>query len=217
MIILTSIVGEKFYDDVLYKNIDEIKTLSNNIKEFKLYIVTNISSDKISTLFEGRNDITIIEYPYLLWNYVDKLYYTFKLNKELNEDVLWIDINKVIVYENMIKYSTTGNKIKYNKLWTEDNNFLAGKTYWKPFNEISDINSCDVLKIMEQILFVPKGIASEEHLIDILKLKGTLSHQSAFIGFSYKNSNILTIGNGEGVILGYLIKKYNLPHSNFIL
>lgn len=83
--------------------------------------------------------------------------------------------------------------------------------------EILDIDHKDVLKIMKQIFYLPEKISNDDLLIDILKLKGTLSHQSALKNFFYRSDkNEVSIGNGEGVILGYLISKYNLPHHPFL-
>ena len=215
MVILTSIVGEAFYEEMLDKYLDDIKIL-NGEGLSPLYIITNIAGDKIKQLFPNNNNVHIIEYPYLLWNYVDKIYFSFKLGRELNESVLWVDSNKTTVYESMIKQTYPNTKVLYNGLWNEEEDLLIEDDYWEPLIKVLDIPHNKILKIMEQLFFVPKNIVTNDMLVDILKLKGTLSYQSYKINFNYKGGDKhIVIGNGEGVILGYLIEKYKMPYSSF--
>lgn len=213
MVLLTSIVGDYFYEDILEKYLDDIKVLNKKCLP-PLYIITNIGQNRIEQLFPDNDNIHIIDYPYLLWNYVDKIYFSFKLSKELGEGVLWVDVNKSSVYEATFNQTFPNNKILFNSLWDEDDDLLIKDDYWLPLIQVLDIPHNKILKIMEQSFFVPKNIVTNDMLVDILKLKGVLSYQSYKINFNYKGGDKhVVIGNGEGVILGYVIEKYKIPFS----
>lgn len=214
MDIVTSIVGEDYYDNIIKNCGGEVDVLNTLLKDHTLHVISNIGEERIKELYP--NNSVVVDYPYVLWNYVDKIYYSFKISKEKNTDILWVDSNKVSLYMDILTKIQPFNQIKYNGLWDVDDDILIIDDHWKPLMDVLDMDHKSILKIMEQIFYIPENISNNDLLTDILKLKGTLSHQSALKNFFYRSDkNEISIGNGEGIILGYLIEKYKIPHSSF--
>ena len=246
MIILTSIVGRGFYQELIESRKDQIDLLIYIVDQLgekevvELHVITDRNEEEIRKLFNGIH-IHIHVYPYHIWDYVDKLYYSFKLNYVLNRGVLWIDVDKVSVYEMTLLHHNFQMEafIRYQGEWEDrdDNVHHLLDPYFKPLiggilNQHSGwefrgstlshihrdkyVNPMDIPLIHEQILYLPKRISTETILTDIFSLKGTFSHMSAINNFPYKYElDRIVVGNGEGVLLGVIINKYNLPYRSF--
>ena len=224
MIILTSYVDKGYKKELertnVFKDIIKVMKSIDRKHNIKFYIVSNLKN------IEELNDInyTLIDYPRYVWSYVDKIFYSFKMNLEENEEVLWIDFNKFKEYHPLILNVVNNVYKKDSFLYTVTWNERAIEMYcvdkeWRPFHsylEREGIWYKDIIPLLEQFFFIPNGMSTHEILRDIELIKTIVDYGSWMVGYPYKTPNgYPSLGNGEGVVLGYLITKYNLPSGRF--
>ena len=226
MVILTSYV-DYGYSVELQRGFIYIN-LRNTIKKIedpniKLYILTNVTDKKIEGL--ENTDYTVIDYPRYVWSYVEKVFYSFKLSYELGEDVLWVDFDKFGLHNEFImgvvNKRYVNNSLLWHEPWNDEGKYLFRSTreseYFRMFLHRQDIDDGDLEPLMEQIFYIPKGITTVEMLRQIDLAKPLVEHGSFIEGYPRRTPNgLVNQGHGEGIILAYLITKYNLPNGSFL-
>jgi len=223
MILLSAVVGEDFKEEI------EKYEWTHNIKPYigghKLHLITNL---------EGFEEYEIVPYHSHIWNYVDKILYSFILSQKYDEDVLWIDYNKIhkhYYYINLPK----PNEFLIDDIWwmkesedqfrTESNTLRfcdlisKGWTCWEPVQEyINRFHLKNDFTIpMEEVFYIPRGLPNNKIIRTIEILKTVVSYSSYLSNFPYRTINgDIGIGNGEGVILPILSQQhgFNLELCN---
>lgn len=226
MIILTSLVNKGYTEELLrghaYKHISYFYRDINRKYDATFQILTNLPDGKI----EGLEDVGYIpiEYPRYVWSYVDKIFYSFKLSYELNEDVLWVDFDKFGKFRydilNVLNNILPRDRFIYDVPWCDEGKRIFGSTResasFRMFLDRENVSNETIEPLMEQIFYIPKGMVTHDMLRDIELAKPVLEHGSFVGGYPYKTPDgYPSMGNGEGIILGYLISKYNLPTATF--
>lgn len=215
MIILTGYIDRGYKKELTPKTYNDINYI---MKNNNLHILTN-HKEPIEGIKVTYNPI---DYPRYVWSFVDKIFYTFKLSYEYDTDVLWVDFNKFGKYKGYIRMGY-GNvtDLKYDSLWnfTSMAPICHNNKEWQPIKEflIKNGYECsDVHPVLEEIFYIPKGVATPEILTEIELFKSVLEYASFIGDYPYKTiDGYRHIGNGEGVILRYIIEKFNIPHSRF--
>ena len=220
MIILTALVDEGFL-----KEIEQDPThyqTWKRIQDKDIYLITNLK--KIPNMGIKK---TIIPYPKLLWNYMDKIHYSFKLSKELDTDVMWVDFNKVWKFEHIINEMKEDHIFRYYDVWKTMENHHKDQTsarifrfpQYNPLVQYIAKNKVEPHKIiipMEECLYIPKGIVTDEMIMDVELGDGIMGWISFQENYQYRtidgNKNL---NNGEGLFIGYLLEKYKIEHDYF--
>lgn len=215
MVVLTSIVTQDYLNEVVDNAGDSIKTL-NEIPH-QVYVLTDVHNS-IGKLLPKSKTIT---YPRCIWSYADKIYYTFKLSLQLNEDVIWVDGDKAHLHENFLEGGFDKSRLFMSDFWGHNGVLFKieyNHIYWQPLYKYAQRHKVDIYDILlplENFFYVPKGISNMEILKEIEVLKVLLDYQSIIDEFPFINqyTGNVRLGNGEGAILGYLIKKYNIEYT----
>lgn len=226
MIILTSYVDYGYSIELqrgfIYNNIrNTMKKIKN--PNISLHILTNVRDEKI----EGLENVkyTVIDYPRYVWSYVEKVFYSFKLNYELGEDVLWIDFDKFKLHNEFIMGVVNNRYVKNSLLWHEpwndEGKYLFRSTreseFFRMFLHRQNIDDGDLEPLMEQIFYIPKGMSNLDMLREIDLAKPIVEHGSFMEDYPRRTPNgLVHMGHGEGIILAYLITKHNLPNGSFL-
>lgn len=220
MIILTAIVQKGFEREIRNDRIHY--TTWRTIRGKPIYYITNLD-------YIPNKDIihTVVPYPKLCWDYVDKLHYSFRLSKELDTDVLWVDFNKVYKFVDIINNIKSTDDLRYYDVWKDYENtnldmdpsvLMTFKT-WEPMKKFCEVNDVDINKLtvpMEEILYIPKGMVTDEMIIDLEKGAGLMSYISFLEKYRYKTwDDEVNLSNGEGFLLSVIMEKYGLNHSKF--
>lgn len=214
MITLTALVNKE-YIDYVYKNelvqTKALATLSSN-----LHVLTDVPSYKDSLLPNTPS----IEYTNKVWTYIDKIRIPFLLAKERNQGVLWIDSDKGIVKRNYLSYKGYSDKIIITEYWNEYEHFI--NPWEESYNseligyfKAENFNYTDIPLVTEHCFYMPPNLLTPQILEDIQIIGTILEYQSIKHRFTYvsNGSKNKRMGNKEGILFGYLIKKYNLPYE----
>jgi hypothetical protein len=215
MILLTSIPN-RYIKEIDYEFLNELG------EKYSLYVIGNRKEigDRIGVEYNH------IEYDRYVWSYVDKIFYAFKLSYELNQGVLWVDADKLHrthFYNNTEEHLRLSH-ILYEKLWdrTTEDIFINPKNnkQWIPFYEFVKTHGVDPLKIkliIEDMFYLPLGVVTKEMIVDIDLGRSVVEYGSFLAGYPYRDeiTGDKKMGNGEGLLLGFIIEKYGLLSTEF--
>lgn len=214
MITLTALV-DKEYIDYVYKN-ELVQTKALSTLSRNLHVLTDVPSYKDFLL---PNTLSI-EYPNKVWTYIDKIRIPFLIAKERNQGVLWIDSDKGIVKRNYLSYQGYNDKIIITEYWNEYEHFI--NPWEESYNnelieyfKVENFNYKDIPLINEHCFYIPPNLLTPQILEDIQIIGTILEYQSIKHRFNYESngSRNKRVGNKEGILFGYLIKKHNLPYE----
>jgi hypothetical protein len=221
MIILTALVHQGFVDLEISTNPVHFKGW-NQVRGKDIYLLTNLKHDYLSDKVHR-----VIPYNRLCWNYVDKIHYAFKLSMDLNTDVLWVDFNKIWKFKEIIKHFKSSDKLLYYDVWKSfDNKYIDLDPMevlqfgnWEPLKDYihnHDIDPRELTIPMEEILYIPKGLITKDMIVELEKGDGIMSYISYLQRYPYRTlDGEFNIGNGEGFLLGVLLKLFDIPHDLF--
>lgn len=226
MILISAIVGKDFKQEI--EESELTRDTKSCLNGHKLHLISNLEE------YDGHH---IIPYHSHIWNYVDKFLYSFIISQKLNEDVLWIDYNKIKKYLFYIDLPKPKNEMLLDDIWwwkkTDNDTHRTESNYlrfsdiilkewqgWHPIKEYIDKFQLrdDFIVPQEEVFYIPKGISNDKIIRTIEVLKVIVSYASYHQGFPWKTIHgEIGIGNGEGVILPILSQqcglklKYHLP------
>lgn len=214
MITLTALVKKQYIEFVYKHELIQSKALTTIGRN--VHVIT----DEPDMVHSFMPQVTTIPYPKLLWSYVDKIMYTFTYAKNHNQGVIWVDSDKGIVKRNYLRYQGYGDQIVINEYWEEYSSKvqLMQDPYWEEFRTFLGKQNMfiqDIPHVTEHCFYVPPNVVTDEVIQDIEIAGSVLQYLSVKNDYPYRDDNKggIKIGNGEGLILGYLIKKYNLPYT----
>jgi len=191
--------------------IDNVKRLVNEFG-FDVRILTDTPKD-----FDDIS-CTIYEYDKKIFSYFDKFFFSFKLIKELNRCVTYIDSDSLTNFLNDEKYRTLESidEILYLTFWPVN---LNGE--WRPWKYLTDINidkwvrpiiefleleGIDPTKLetmFEQLFYFPVGLDYDNIQYELEKIKPIFEYASLYDKNLYRRT---IYGHGEGVALSYALK-----------
>lgn len=188
--------------------IDNIKLLSNN---FDIRILTD-TPEKFKEI-----NCTVYEYDKKIFNYFEKFFFSFRLIKELNKDVLYIDCDSISNFIDNEKYHNINSvdEVLYLTCWPVKIN-----DNWKPWKYITDlriekwtnpiieflelekINPSEIETMFEQMFYFPIGLDYDKIQYELEKIKPVFDYCSLYDKNLY---NRIIYGHGEGVALSYAL------------
>ena len=195
---------------ILYstKCIDNVKRLVNEFG-FDVRILTDTPKD-----FE---DIicTTYEYDKKIFSYFVKYFFSFKLIKELNKSVTYIDCDSIDILIKNEKYRTLESEdevlfltfwpVKINDEWMSWK-FLPDMNIdkWvRPIIEFIELEGSDPSKIetmFEQLYYFPIGLDYDKIQYELEKIKPVFEYASLYSKNLYRRT---VYGHGEGLALSY--------------
>ena len=214
MILLTSYVDFGYNMEINEKVFKGINHIASRVPH-PLYVLTNLQRiDQIQV------DYKILPYDRSIWSYVDKVYRSFKLAMETNQSVLYVDFNKFIKHQSIIYNEIPKpDHFLFHSHWDIHPTDLCRLKEWEPVRDYLRYKMvvCEELKpYLEEVFYIPRWEVSSDILKEIELFKPILEYSSYIGGYPYKSPNgKINVGNGEGVILSYLMERFKLPHSTF--
>ena len=215
MILLSAVVGQDFKEEI--DRHEWTRNLKPYIGDHKLHLISDLS---------GWEDYEVIPYNSHIWNYVDKILYSFIISQKYNDSVLWIDYNKFHKHHQWISYPKPEEFLVEDLWWikengdeyrTQENTIIFSDMIkrnwicWEPIKDyIIKFGLRDDFNIpIEEVFYLPKGLSNDLVIRTIETLKVIVSYCSYISDFPYKTINgEIGIGNGEGIILPLLSQQF---------
>lgn len=147
-----------------------------------------------------------------IFSYFDKLLFPLRLIEKHNTPVLYVDADWVMnINLNFIKTFKGGDEFLYLYSWPNSDYFddYADNIYFTKILDFWIKNGFDHTKlptILEWFYFIPQHKHISNIIYDIEKIKPVFEYSSLHYKTDYPG-----IGNGEGLALSYILKKYNIP------
>jgi hypothetical protein len=186
--------------------LDNIKQLTNN---FDVRVLT----DNLK-VFEEIGCTTYL-YDKKIFNYFDKFFFSFKLVKELQKDITYIDCDSLDNFLSNEKYQEleSEDEVLYLTFWPTNINgewkswkFLPDMNIEKwvrpiiEFIELEGFDSSKIETMFEQLFYFPVGLDYDKIQYELEKIKPVFDYASLYDKNLYRRT---IYGHGEGVALSY--------------
>jgi hypothetical protein len=194
--------------------IDNIKKIINDYN-FDVRVLTDTPKE-----FENFG-CTVYEYDKKIFSYFDKFFFCFKLIKELNKDILYIDCDyshHLIEQEDYRNLSSV-DEVLYTTFWPVKVNdewkswkYLTDmniEKWVKPIIEFMDLEGVpywDIETMFEQLFYFPVGLDYDKIQYELEKIKPVFEYASLYGKNLYRRT---IYGHGEGVALSYSLHVTN--------
>ena len=195
--------------------IENIERLVNEFN-FDVRILTDTPS-----LFNDLN-CTVYEYDKKIFSYFEKYFFSFKLIKELNKSVTYIDCDSIDALIKNEKYRTLESEdevlfltfwpVKINDEW-KSWKYLPDMNIdkWvRPIIEFIELEGSDPSKIetmFEQLYYFPIGLDYDKIQYELEKIKPVFEYASLYSKNLYRRT---VYGHGEGLALSYSLYVNNV-------
>jgi hypothetical protein len=205
-----------------YKGVPYYTQCVENVKQlidvfgFDVRLLTDTPKE-----FEGLG-CSIYKYDKKIFSYFDKFFFSFKLIKELNKSVTYIDCDCIDYLLKIEKFRNleSQNKVLYLTYWSVKNSkewvtyqFLKDFKFdiWShPLLEFFEMEKYDISKLEtmhERLLYFPVGLDYDNVQYELEKIKPVFEYMSLY---SINLNNRLIFGHGEGLALSYALDVNNI-------
>lgn len=196
-------VGNKYVEQA-YSNLDRF--LQNN---WEVHILTD-NPDKFL-------NCTTYTYTNTVFSYFDKLLFSFRVLKQTNSNVFSIDADKLyLISDKFIQQLHFYDEFKYYSInrWAPYFNHIEENGAWNivyQYFKYLDMDTSNIRNFWEEVFYFPHHIFSNRQINkDIETLKPIFEYRSIKDEWSRPS-----LGEGEGIAIGYLLEKYKFKASKF--
>jgi hypothetical protein len=151
-------------------------------------------------------------YPNKIFSYFDKLLFPLRLVETHKDSVLYVDADWIQnLNQDFIKNFKGSDEFLYLYGWPNGDYFedYINDNYFTKIIDFWDKVGFDYSKlptILEWFYFIPTHEQISNIIYDVEKIKPVFEYSSFYYDSAYPG-----IGNGEGLGLSYILKKYNIP------
>jgi hypothetical protein len=156
-------------------------------------------------------------YTNTVFSYFDKLLFSFRVLKEQKKGVVCLDADKLfLISDKFINTQHDYPEFRYYSInrWAPYFSHLQDNGVWSiiyRYFKYLDMETDNIKNIWEEVFYFPYNIFQNRQInIDIETLKPIFEYRSIIDGWSRPS-----LGEGEGIAIGFLIEKYGLDHLRF--
>ena len=156
-------------------------------------------------------------YTNTVFSYFDKLLFSFRVLKEQKKGVVSLDADKLfLISDKFINTQHDYPEFRYYSInrWAPYFNHLQDNGAWNiiyKYFKYLDMETGNIKNFWEEVFYFPYNIFENRQInVDIETLKPIFEYRSIIDGWSRPS-----LGEGEGIAIGFLIEKYGLDHLQF--